>query len=129
MFICDKRNVQNNPPPPPKRLLVTKSICQSSLISEFVDFGKGKNSGEKSNFWVSENSKLSTSPKIPVRFASSILSENLSDIVWDELRSILPRNNFLLDFFQVSPSGNTGPERKALTLVIREVTFSRFHLT
>ena len=76
-----------------------------------MDFGKGGNS-KKSNFWVSENSELWTSPKVPVRFASSILSENVSDIVWDELRSILPRINFLLDFFQVSILGNTRPERK-----------------
>ena len=49
---------------------------------------------------------------MPVRFASSILSENVSDIVWDELRSILLGTNFLLDFFQVSLLGNTRPERK-----------------
>ena len=40
----------------------------------------------------------------------SILHENVSNIVWDELR--LPTNIFL-DFFQVCLFGKTGPERKS----------------
>ena len=93
-----------------------------------MDFGRGKNS-EKVTSGFLRTPSCRPRQKVPVHFASSILSENVSDIVWDELRSILPRNNFLLDFFQVSLLGNTGPERKELTLMIREVTFSRFHLT
>ena len=48
--------------------------------------------------------------KVPARFPSSILHENVSNIVWDELR---PPTNIFLDFFQVCLFGKTGPERKS----------------
>ena len=48
--------------------------------------------------------------KVPARFPSSILHENVSNIVWDELRQ---PTNFFRDFFQVCLIGKTGPERKS----------------